>query len=638
MTDWLDEPRTKRDKKDMAIKDRKPMNWQRLFGFLRPYRAHMLVAVVALAISSGLGLVFPLVIVQLLESVLGTRSFDQLNLLTLGLIGLFFFQALFSFAQSYTLSYVGEKIVADLRKSLYGHLQTLSLDFFTLRRTGEIVSRLSSDVTQVRTVLTSSLTSLLSQIVSLVGSIVIVFVMNPNLTLFILLLIPALLVIGIAFGRPLQRLSTALADDYAESLAHAEEGIQGVRIVKSFVREKFETDRYNRATDKTFRTAMRVTIYRSVFLAVMAFLGFSALGAILWFGGREVIEGRLSLPMISGFLIYGVTIAANLGGLTGFYTQLRETLGGIRRVFEILDTPPSVQDAPDAKPLGTVQGEIAFEDVSFSYDGKITVLENVNLRIAPGEIVALVGPSGSGKTTIINLIPRFYDPTAGRITIDGHDLRSVTQHSLREQIGIVPQETLLFSGTIRDNILYGRPTATPEEVIAAAKAANAHDFIMALPEGYDSKVGERGIKLSGGQRQRVAIARAILKDPRILLLDEATSALDNESEVLVQSALDRLMQGRTTLIIAHRLSTIKVAHRIVVLADGKVVEQGTHDELMARDGLYARLYNMQFKLPDDPDPVLPVVGEDPNAAKPTDKRRSTGVMGVLGGIGGRRGG
>jgi subfamily B ATP-binding cassette protein MsbA len=303
--------------------------------------------------------------------------------------------------------------------------------------------------------------------------------------------------------------------------------------------------------------------------------------------------------MISGFLIYAISIAASLGQLSSLYGQFREAVGAVRRVFEILDTQPTVVDTPGAADLPAVAGAIVFEDVSFGYEAGLAVLHDVSLDIRPGEIVALVGPSGAGKSTLFNLIPRFYDPTHGVVWIDGHDLRAVTQHSLRSQIGLVPQETVLFGGTIRENIAYGRLDAGEAEIVAAAQAANAHDFIMAAPQGYDTVVGERGVKLSGGQRQRIAIARAMLKNPRILLLDEATSSLDSESEELVQEALDRLMQGRTAVIIAHRLSTIKIAHRIVVLDQGRIVEQGSHTDLMAREGLYARLYLLQFRAGDN---------------------------------------
>ncbi|HVO69256.1 MAG TPA: ABC transporter ATP-binding protein, partial [Aggregatilineaceae bacterium] len=478
----------------------KAVSWRRLFGYLKPYRGRMVLAILALLLSTGFGLAFPAVIVRLLDTVTKFHGLGPLNRLAGLLIGIFLLQAAFSFLQSYLLAYIGERIVFDLRTTLYTHLQELSLDFYAARRVGDLVSRLSSDVTQMRAMLTTNVTSFLSQVLTLVGSIAIVLTMNARFTLFILALVPVLILIAFVFGSRIQKSSTRIQDQLAASTVVAEEGLQGIRVVKSFGREAYETQRYHSAMEKTFRASLRMAVYNSLFGAVMMFLGFGSIAAIMWYGGREVLAGRLSVAMITGFLMYGISIAGSLAGLGGLYGQLSAAVGGVQRVFEILDSTPNVQDAPDAITLPAVQGAIAFEDVSFSYDGGTPVLRNISLEIHAGEILALVGPSGAGKSTIFNLIPRFYDPTSGTIRLDGHDLRRVTQHSLREQIGIVPQETILFGGTIRENILYGRLDATDKEMVAAARAANAHEFVMGFPDQYETVVGERGMNLSGGQR------------------------------------------------------------------------------------------------------------------------------------------
>jgi len=404
-----------------------------------------------------------------------------------------------------------------------------------------------------------------------------------------------IVVIGFVFGAYMRRASTKVQDEIAGATVVAEEVFQNIREVKSFVRESYETTRYNNAIDIAFRASVRLLTIRSVFGPIVAFFAFAGLALVLWFGGREVLDSRLSAGELIAFLIYGLTVAGSFAGLISLYTQFQEALGATKRVFQLLDTQPQITDSPTAITIQDVKGAISLKNVSFAYEDNHDVLHNINLDIQEGEIIALVGPSGAGKSTLFNLIPRFYDTDSGIITVDGNDVRDLTQFSLRQHIGIVPQETLLFGGTIRENILYGKLDATEDEIISAAESANAQTFITELPNGYDTLVGERGIKLSGGQRQRIAIARAILKNPSILLLDEATSSLDNESEHLVQEALGNLMQNRTTLIIAHRLSTIRIAHRIAVIDRGKLIELGTHDELMAQQGLYAKLYEMQFR-------------------------------------------
>lgn len=591
------------------IRSSRQVPWRRLLGYLRPHWLRMAIAIVGLVISSLVSLAFPLLIGQTIAQVLDQASYAQLNQFVALLLGLFVIMAAAGFVQTYFIGVTGERIVFDLRTSLYQRLLTLSLAFYGEHRVGELMSRLSNDVTLVRAMLTTNITTLLTSLISLIGSVIIVFTLNPALTVFILLLLPALLVTAILFGRPLERLATRVQDQLARATVTVEEGLSGIRTVKSFGREEFECQRYQADLGRSLATALRATAARAGFGSVMLFLGFGAIAAILWFGGRQVISGAMTVGMITSFLIYGFLIAAGMGNLAGLYGELRAATGAIRRVFELLDTQPTVVEAPDAPPMPPIQGRITFEEVSFGYvtgqaplaDGvESLVLHDISLEIAPGEIVALVGPSGAGKTTLCNLIPRFYDPEQGSIRIDGIDIRSVTKESLRGQIGLVPQETLLFGGSVRENIRYGRLDAADEEIVAAAKAAYAHDFILELPQGYDTPVGERGTNLSGGQRQRIAIARAILKNPAILLLDEATSSLDNESERFVQVALERLMAERTTIIIAHRLSTIQAAHRVVVMEGGRIVEIGSHDELLARGGLYAKLYLMQFAESDEP--------------------------------------
>lgn len=548
--------------------------------------------------NAGIGLAFPALIQSIVDTVINEQDATSLNKITLfAFAGLIIF-TLSAIAGLYHINYIGEHVVIDIRKQLYSHLHTLSMGFFAEQRIGELVSRLSNDVARIRQTITDNAVDALQYTVAMVGALLIMLWVNLQLTLFVLAVLPIVMGIGLFLGYFSLKDSTKVQLEVAASMIIANEGIQNIREVKSFVRSDYEVQRYVNALERSFTHVIGLVWVRAVLRPIMRMIFYIGTLAILWYSAREVLAGRLTGGELVAFLLYMVVIGQSIAQVSHAYTQIQETLGATERIFELLSTQPIIQDLPHAQPLPAVEGKITFEGVGFRYEENQWVLQGINLEIQAGEIIALVGPSGAGKSTLFNLIPRFYDVSEGVLKIDDVDVKTVTQASLRAQVGIVPQESLLFGGTIRENILYGRLEATEDEMIAAAQAANAHDFVAQLPDGYETVVGERGVRLSGGQRQRVAIARAILKDPRILLLDEATASLDNESEHLVQSALERLMQNRTTVIIAHRLSTVRIAHRIAVLDQGRMIELGTHAELMALGGLYAKLYDMQFRQQD----------------------------------------
>lgn len=502
-------------------------------------------------------------------------------------------QSILAMGQSYVTTRLSQQVMADFRAHLFEHIQSLSLSFFAKRRTGEILSRLMNDVGVIQTLVTETPIDSAKHLVTLIGGIAFLLYMNWKLCLLILLLLPALVFVARLFGKRLKSLSTTIQDQTATLTTLIEEVISGIRIVKSFVQTTRENGRFRTALASLVTLTLRRAAILSVFIPTITLLTFIMAGGVLWYGGKQVIDGAMTPGDLLAFVLFAGILIGPFGSAARIFSQVKEAQGAMQRVFDLLDTSSEVQEDPQASTLPTIHGHIQFSHVHFFYDARQPVLTDISFEVPPGEMIALVGPTGSGKTTIANLLHRFYDPTEGTITIDGHNLRSVTMESLYRQIALVPQETILFGETIFENIRYGRDTASKDEVIQASQAANAHDFIANLPDGYQTMIGEKGINLSGGQRQRIAIARAILKNPRLLILDEATSALDSESELLVQQALQRLMVGRSTVVIAHRLTTIQEAHRICVINKGRIVEEGTHAALIQLEGLYHHLYTLR---------------------------------------------
>lgn len=576
---------------------RDPRQLRRVLAYARPYRALLISGLIATLISSGLNLIFPLLFGRLIDASflrVGATDTGPLDRTVLALLGIFALSSLFGAAQSYLLAKVGAGVVADLRRHLFSHLLTLSPRFFAEHRTGELTSRLTADVGTVQAVTSTALAQAAALAFNIVGSTTLLVITSPRLSLLTLAVIPLVIGTAIVIGRRIRVVSREVQDRVAEANASAEEAISGVRVVQSFTAEDTERGRYGHGVLASFLASLRRARLQALMGGVMSFLTFASLAVVLWYGGRLVMGGDLSPGGLVTFLIYALQVGATVAAMSGLFSQFQEALGASGRIFELLDERSDLPEPARPLPLGRAEGRVSLEGVRFSY-GDSAVLHDLSFDVPAGQVVALVGPSGAGKTTLVSLIPRFWDVTGGRLRVDGEDVRAYALADLRAQVGLVPQETLLFSGSIEENIRYGRPDASPDEVEAAARAANAHRFITALPQGYATVVGERGVRLSGGQRQRVAIARALLKDPRILILDEATSALDNESEALVQQALETLMRGRTTFVIAHRLSTVRNADRILVMEGGRVVQDGTHGELLAAGGLYRDLYELQFR-------------------------------------------
>jgi len=529
-----------------------------------------------------------------LDDIFLKKSGETLIWIPIAVIVIYLFKGLANYGQTVLMSFIGQRIVADLRYDLYRHIQTQPLSFFTKNPTGILMSRITNDVTLIQGAVSEAVTSILKDTFTLIGLIFVIFYRDWKLAIIAMFVFPIAIYPVAAFGRKMRRVSTDSQVTMGSLSTLLQETISGSRIVKAFGMEDYENRRFAKENERLFKLIMKSVSIRAISSPLMEFLGGLGIAAIILYGGYQVIYGMSTPGTFFSFLAALLMLYEPAKRLTNVYNTVQQGLAGAERVFSVIDTVPEILDRPGAKPLPRILRSIDIDHVTFCYD-ETPVLKDIKLEIRAGEVVAFAGMSGGGKTTLVNLIPRFYDVTEGRILIDGRDIRDVTSDSLREQIAIVTQQTILFNDTIRNNIAYGDIRKSEEDIIRAARAANAHDFIMKLPKGYETAIGEQGVKLSGGERQRISIARALLKDAPILILDEATSSLDTEAEVEVQEALDSLMKGRTTLVIAHRLSTIRNADRIIVLVDGKIVEEGTHESLLAKRGEYYKLYNMQFK-------------------------------------------
>ncbi len=590
-----DSPRAKLDKATLK-------KAVRIFRYLRPHRWTFALGLVLLLCTTGLSMLFPSLMGQLVDAAKGDAAaqqslFARINEVALTLFLVFAAQAFFGFFRIYVFSWVTENVLASLRRDTYEHLVKLPMNFFAQRRVGELNSRISTDVALLQDAFTTNLAELIRQFIVVGAGIVLLTMVSIKLTLTMLAVIPVVAVAAVFFGRFVTKLSRRTQDKIADTNVIVDETLQGIQSVKSFANEAWEAARYGRGVLEVRALALKGARWRGAFVSFIILCMFGAVVLVIWQGVKLTATNEMSVGQLVSFIMYSVFIGASIGSIPELVNTLLKAIGASERLMDLQEETPEAVTLDRKPALLPLKGSIAFEHVAFHYATRadMPVLKDVDFSIRPGERVALVGPSGAGKSTIASLVLRFYDPVEGRITIDGRDARTYDLSALRDRMSIVPQEVMLFGGSIRENIAYGRPGAPQEEIEASARKANAHDFILSFPEGYDTVVGERGIQLSGGQRQRIAIARAVLKDPAILILDEATSALDTASEKLVQDALDKLMKGRTSIVIAHRLSTVRNADRILVLDKGTVVETGTHDELIADiSGLYFSLSRTQL--------------------------------------------
>lgn len=567
----------------------------RILSYIKPYMHRLIFAMFCTIMAAAGNLYIPWIIKDMIDEVLADKNGTMLNWIAASIIAIFVVRGLFWYGQNYLMSYVGQSVIIDIRAAVFKKLQRLSVSFYDKNKTGTIMSYVTNDVNALQSAMVENTIEMITEGFILIGSVVAMIYLDWRLTLFTVCTFPVVLWFMEFFGKKIRKTGGRIQECTADITSVLQESVASARVIKSFVREDYEVDRFDVENRANFRANMKNAQLMATLTPVVELVAAIGVTMIIWYGGNNVINGTITAGSLVAFLTYAVNISNPIKRLTRVIGNIQKALAAAQRVFMIIDMPEEIAESRDAKQLPEVSGKVEFQNVSFAYDDKGNVITDLSFSVKPGEVIAIVGPSGAGKSTIANLLPRFYDVNKGDIKIDGHSVREVTLDSLREQVGIVPQETMLFNGSVYNNILYGRLDATKEEIEAAAKAANAHDFIMQLTDGYENKLGDRGVNLSGGQRQRIAIARAILKNPRILILDEATSALDTESERVVQEALDRLMVGRTSFVIAHRLSTVKNADKILVLEKGNLVESGTHDELLALDGLYAHLYKIQYR-------------------------------------------
>lgn len=567
----------------------------RILSYIKPYMHRLIFAMFCTIMAAAGNLYIPWIIKDMIDEVLADKNGTMLNWIAASIIAIFVVRGLFWYGQNYLMSYVGQSVIIDIRAAVFKKLQRLSVSFYDKNKTGTIMSYVTNDVNALQSAMVENTIEMITEGFILIGSVVAMIYLDWRLTLFTVCTFPVVLWFMEFFGEKIRKTGGRIQECTADITSVLQESVASARVIKSFVREDYEVDRFDVENRANFRANMKNAQLMATLTPVVELVAAIGVTMIIWYGGNNVINGTITAGSLVAFLTYAVNISNPIKRLTRVIGNIQKALAAAQRVFMIIDMPEEIAESRDAKQLSEVSGKVEFQNVSFAYDDKGNVITDLSFSVKPGEVIAIVGPSGAGKSTIANLLPRFYDVNKGDIKIDGHSVREVTLDSLREQVGIVPQETMLFNGSVYNNILYGRLDATKEEIEAAAKAANAHDFIMQLTDGYETKLGDRGVNLSGGQRQRIAIARAILKNPRILILDEATSALDTESERVVQEALDRLMVDRTSFVIAHRLSTVKNADKILVLEKGNLVESGTHDELLALDGLYAHLYKIQYR-------------------------------------------